>query len=403
MTPQLLQNKARILLFLEALFLEIRILISNAIAMILILFFSSLFGKKKLKNKNKNLLCVNTEKLGDLILASEFLYCLGNYGNFNQRYIIIQDLYLSLYDWNKLGFLPITLKKRSYKYNIIYRIKFILQLRQIGLSSIINFTPERGWINEELSIIPSAEEKIILKAKSRYLSPILINFFNKRYTKVKMYSIHNEYEILDSFLKEEGFHSQLNSSVNNIVNMENVNSILKDINGRKYICIAPFSSDKKRTWDIRNYIELVNVYSKKMKIIILGEAEELASIKMFNLNLSNIITYTNKNLGTIISLINHASLFIGNDSGLTHIAHNLKIPTIAIIGGGEYGAFFPYKNHPSTLYFYHKMDCFGCHWNCIYKVRYCLKYVGVDEIVKGINFLLVLNDESQNNENDKGK
>jgi ADP-heptose:LPS heptosyltransferase len=68
----------------------------------------------------------------------------------------------------------------------------------------------------------------------------------------------------------------------------------------------------------------------------------------------------------------NCSLYIGNDSGLTHLAHQLNAPLIAIIGGGKFGKFFPYKEREDAVFLFDQMDCFGCDWNCIHDKRYCL-------------------------------
>jgi len=370
------------------LYVQVKIFITGSISLFIILLFSKI---KNTDNREKQLLCINTEKLGDLLLASDFLFSLGNNGNYNQKYIVIQDNYLSLYNWGKLGFRPIVFNKISYKYNLIYRIKFILQLRQITFSLVINITPERGWINEELSLVASTNERICLKEKSRYLSPVLINCFNKRYTNIKKYSILNEYEILKSFLRELNIYGQKVFDIFNISTGEKVKDILAEINGQKYICVAPFASGKIKSWNLDNYFEILEKYNDKYQIIILGNRTEIEKFKKRHGRVKNVINKYFSFTDTV-AIIKKTSVFLGNDSGLTHIAHNIEISTVAIIGGGEYGYYFPYKKNPKTIYYYHHLDCFGCHWDCIYKERYCLKYVRVDEVIKGINSFLVLND-----------
>ena len=131
-------------------------------------------------------------------------------------------------------------------------------------------------------------------------------------------------------------------------------------------------------------------------MIILGKETELnefnKGIKQ-NSNLNNEIVF---NIPEAINIINNSTLFIGNDSGLTHIAHNLKVSTIALIGGGDFGRFFPYKNNEDTYYFYHKLECFNCHWNCIYSEKLCLTEIGFNDVLNKI--YQVLESSDKNNE-----
>ncbi len=73
------------------------------------------------------------------------------------------------------------------------------------------------------------------------------------------------------------------------------------------------------------------------------------------------------------AIVKASKLFIGNDSGFTHIAKAIGIPFIAVIGGGMYGKFFQdAATNKSQYFFYDTMDCFGCKWNCIYDKPYCI-------------------------------
>jgi len=54
---------------------------------------------------------------------------------------------------------------------------------------------------------------------------------------------------------------------------------------------------------------------------------------------------------------------------------------VAILGGGHFGRFLPYvvipekKKHLPAVVF-HKMDCFGCEWDC--------QFVSFGELVPGV-------------------
>ena len=386
-------KRSPLLNFIKKIFLQLRIFISCSQSLIIIACFIS--SKKKITN-NINLLCINTERLGDLVLSTDFLFCLGNHSCYQMKYLLIQDIYVSLFDWEKIGFSPLPINKTKYKKNLLYRLLFIHEIRKQEFLTIINFTPERGWINDELVMTSVAKEKIALKSSSIYLSSVILKYINKKYSTIYDYGINNEYNKLNFLLEYYRIEKKIIKDALNF-NDEVLTSILKRVGSRKYICISPFTSDNKRTWGINNFIKLATYFESTLNFLILGTKNEINSIQAelqnasISMNKTNIFTCYDKDLGKIASIIRNSLIFIGNDSGLTHIAHNLEVPTIAIIGGGEYGRFFPYKDNPNTYYFYHQLDCFGCHWNCIYKEKYCLTNISVEMVIDKIKEIIEVN------------
>jgi len=76
-----------------------------------------------------------------------------------------------------------------------------------------------------------------------------------------------------------------------------------------------------------------------------------------------------------------ADLFLGVDTGPAHLALALGKPAVVVLGGGDYGRFFPYgKSRVVT----HPMDCFQCHWECRYDRAFCLHDIPPDEVVREV-------------------
>jgi ADP-heptose:LPS heptosyltransferase len=76
-----------------------------------------------------------------------------------------------------------------------------------------------------------------------------------------------------------------------------------------------------------------------------------------------------------------ADLFLGVDTGPAHLALALGKPAVVVLGGGDYGRFFPYgKSRVVT----HRMDCFQCHWECRYDRALCLHDIPPDEVAREV-------------------
>lgn len=62
-------------------------------------------------------------------------------------------------------------------------------------------------------------------------------------------------------------------------------------------------------------------------------------------------------------------LAAGVDTGLAHIACALSVPNVVVLGGGQFGRFFPYS--PKTTVACLPLECFNCEWHCRYPSLYC--------------------------------
>jgi len=87
-------------------------------------------------------------------------------------------------------------------------------------------------------------------------------------------------------------------------------------------------------------------------------------------------------------VINSSILFIGNDSGLTHLAKALGKKFIGFIGGYHFGVFFPYLVCNTDNYIYREIDCFGCERNCIFENPECVNDIDSDFIINKIEEIL---------------
>lgn len=265
----------------------------------------------------------------------------------------------------------------------MYRIRIIRDIRKLSLEYVANISPERGSINDALTILSGAKFKIGLKSKSIYITSTFTKYYNKYYSFFSNSKLKNEYYALDDLLRYFNIDKRDNDKLfyceeNNFTPIEN------------YILIAPSASESFRNWDKANFRILIQKLCdvKSHPIIILGTFRQSGIIQYISEGIDNTTIKIDLHFSEIIQLVYNCRLLVGLDSGITHIALQMRKPIIAIIGGGKYGKFFPYKNTSYVRYFYHEMDCFGCNWICKYKEPYCLTMVSVDDVFSSCNQLL---------------
>lgn len=96
-----------------------------------------------------------------------------------------------------------------------------------------------------------------------------------------------------------------------------------------------------------------------------------------------------------------ARLVVSNESSAAHIAAAHGVSCVTIVGGGNFGIFFPYRvdalqQESLPRVAVNRMDCFGCNWNCIYHIGRnrpapCIDGVSIDavwnEVLTSINIV----------------
>jgi ADP-heptose:LPS heptosyltransferase len=120
------------------------------------------------------------------------------------------------------------------------------------------------------------------------------------------------------------------------------NLFLNNTHSQIHVSIHPGANWETsfRSWSIENFILIVdnilNFYGERVKIVMLGDQNELLLSKRFPNHLKKKVSFIDMigktTLSQMMSIIKHSHIFIGNDSGPLHIARAFKIPTIGIFG-----------------------------------------------------------------------
>ena len=88
------------------------------------------------------------------------------------------------------------------------------------------------------------------------------------------------------------------------------------------------------------------------------------------------------------AVLEHASLFLGPDSGPMHLAACAGVPcVIAFSARGLPGAWFPIGQQHRIVY--HRVSCAGCNLEtCVAEARRCLTSISIDEMVAAVDSVL---------------
>ena len=188
---------------------------------------------------------------------------------------------------------------------------------------------------------------LIVDLRSSFLTFLLKK--NKKYIFSKTKNLHHVEQLSKSF----GFNCSSLNIKTSIEEDNEVNSVL--LKHKKYIVIFPGGNWKPKLWSINNYNHLMKLIlnkNKDIKFILVGSELEkkhyLVNLTK-EINRENFIDIFGFNLTLTSAYMKKSNLFIGNDSGLMHLAVASKLKTIALFGPTDDKVYGPYGNNNMVL------------------------------------------------------
>jgi heptosyltransferase-2 len=173
-----------------------------------------------------------------------------------------------------------------------------------------------------------------------------------------------------------------------------IRSLLGGID-RQMVAVAPGSRWPMKRWGVEKYVDLTRRITEDhgCHVVLLGndlEAESTAPIaQAMGGNVTNLIGRTS--ILEAAAAIQHTVAFIGNDSGLMHLAEAVGVPVIALFGP-TVNAFGYYPSLPESKVIERDLICRPCSRNgrrrCIKGTQECLTAISVDPIEETFSDLI---------------
>jgi len=174
---------------------------------------------------------------------------------------------------------------------------------------------------------------------------------------------------------------QLNKSLIGIVsNLEN-SSTIKMVNN---VFIHINAGWAKRLWDKRKWLALITKIQNEYPLInitvISDQPDDTYNYLKSNLYLrTNFVITSLENLYDMMSF--QCDLFLGLDSGITHIAAYLKKPVIVLVGPGQLPLWQPNIDKKRIIHHQEYFPCAPCEQKrCFYEGKNCMDIINVDEV-----------------------
>jgi ADP-heptose:LPS heptosyltransferase len=159
--------------------------------------------------------------------------------------------------------------------------------------------------------------------------------------------------------------------------------------------IHPGSGSKKKMWPLDRFLELIRYFQRHSSsriVVTLGPAEgpefqrALGGME-WELGSTAPLLVKGLSLLELASVMEGCHLYIGNDSGITHMAAALGIPTVAIFGPSDHKIWSP--RGEKVFVVRKEMNCSPCSQEKFVQCKHseCLREIQIGDVLEGIRKL----------------
>jgi lipopolysaccharide heptosyltransferase I len=152
----------------------------------------------------------------------------------------------------------------------------------------------------------------------------------------------------------------------------------------KIVIINPFTNWESKNWFLESYFKLANELIKNgYHVIFTGSQDDKEAIDSFEAaekeNYSNLAGKTD--LQELAEVYRRANLYIGGDTGPTHLAAAIGIPVVALMGPTDPETNGPYgEGH--TVIQDNSLECIRCWDRHCSRNMQCMKSISVEQVLR---------------------
>ena len=160
----------------------------------------------------------------------------------------------------------------------------------------------------------------------------------------------------------------------------------------KFALIHPTTAFETKNWPIENFARVAEYLSQKgiepIAVAARHETESLNKLKRES-NVP-ITTFNDLSLPEITALATKAELFVGNDSGIAHIAAAVNTPTVVVFGSSNRDHWRPWTDAPNEIVFneFHCQPCPGYECKAFGNPR-CILEITPESVIEKIDHILL--------------
>jgi ADP-heptose:LPS heptosyltransferase len=129
---------------------------------------------------------------------------------------------------------------------------------------------------------------------------------------------------------------------------------------RPFALIHPVSNFETKQWATENFAAVVKyLYERGIVSVAVGAKEDLPILRELSEKSPLAVSLHDKLLPEITALAAKAKIFVGNDSGIAHIAGAVNTPSVVIFGSSNVAHWRPWTDAPNEAVT-ENMPCAPC-------------------------------------------
>ena len=158
-----------------------------------------------------------------------------------------------------------------------------------------------------------------------------------------------------------------------------------------FAVIHPAAAFATKQWAAENFAQVATELARRgLPTVAITTPNETHIVGELKRNTSApVLALMDLSLPEITALIDQARLFVGNDSGIAHIAAAVKAPSVVIFGSSNRAHWRPWATAPAEVV-YEEMECQPCHGYYCEKFEQpeCIKRLPVGRVIASIERVL---------------
>src|SRR4030095_16423254 len=131
--------------------------------------------------------------------------------------------------------------------------------------------------------------------------------------------------------------------------------------GKKFALIHPAAAFATKQWATANFARVVEYLGDKgIPAVAIAGPHETALLDELRSESAVKVTTFDLSLPEVPALVKRAQIFVGNDSGIAHIAAAVGTPSVVIFGSSNTAHWRPWNTAPAEVVL-EEMPCQPCH------------------------------------------
>jgi lipopolysaccharide heptosyltransferase II len=340
----------------------------------------------------KRVLVVRLRSIGDTVLATPSLIALKRFLPDAQIDILLEDWVAPLLDGFDAVDNVIAIGKSS-----TARLKNALQIRRNNYDVVFNL--HGGTTSTFFTRATGARYRVgYANYQYSFLHNHLLTSATEFWGRERMHSAEQQLALLGfvGLPVEDKPKSRLTVSEDAVNSLEKKSAHryfeISDLKSQIAL-IHPAAAFQTKQWPTESFAQTAEFLREKGITVVAvaskNEKEVLEDLK--NRSAVPIITFNDLTLPEITALASRAKLFIGNDSGIAHIAAAVNTPTVVIFGSSNRDHWRPWTDAPNEIVF-EEFKCQPCPGyeckefgepKCILQVKADSVFAAIDRVLDG--------------------